>query len=135
MHLSLMESKSYKEPTIICSNIIYSCEHFTSDMDSNWFIKWYFRITGERCTEIPAKACIAFPQKTTDNNSGTVTGFFVILFCVRIPCLSLGLTTTNLLVYAIRKTNRPINKRNVAVVIAVTIFFLISFVPYLLYIM
>ena len=87
----------------------------------------------ENDTEIPAKACRAFPQKTVDNNSGTVAGFFVSLFCVGVPCLSLVLTTTILLVYAIRKTNRPINKRNVAVVIAVTIIFLISFVPYLLY--
>ena len=37
------------------------------------------------------------------------------------------------MVYAIRKTNRPINKKNIAVVILVTAIFLLSFLPLFLY--
>ena len=51
-----------------------------------------------------------------------------------VPCLTLVITTTILLVYGIRKTNRPINKRNIFIVVIVTLTFLLSFLPYFVFI-
>ena len=49
-----------------------------------------------------------------------------------IPCLTLVTTTTMLMIYAIKKSNKPINKFNVFTVILVTATFLLSFLPFMI---
>ena len=73
-------------------------------------------------------------QTTPKEGTGLTTIRLVLLaVCTVLPCLTLMITTTVLMVYAIRKTNRPINKKNITVVILVTASFLFSFLPFFLY--
>ena len=77
-----------------------------------------------------ASAC----QTTPKGDTGLKTMRLVLqAVCTAVPCLTLMITTTVLMVYAIRKTNRPINKKNITVVILVTATFLFSFLPLFLY--
>ena len=73
---------------------------------------------------------------TTRKSKGTSIIFCFILATVYdgIPCLTLVTTTTILMIYAIKKSKRPINKKNVLTVILVTATFLLSFLPYMIFI-
>ena len=89
-------------------------------------------ITG---TETPTalKACRVYFRQTAVINTGIILGFAVAGVCNGIPCVTLVVITTILLVYAIIKTRRTINKKNVMMVILITFSFLLSFMPYYLY--
>ena len=71
--------------------------------------------------------------KTIDVKAEKFIKLSLHAMCNAIPCLTLIISTTILIVYAIRKTNRPINKWNISIVIIVTVSFLLSFLPYFLY--
>ena len=76
-------------------------------------------------------ACSAMPAPLKTQN--WVIQFMRILvptLCNGMFCLTLVITTTALLVFAVRKTKRPINKKNISLVILVTFTFLIAFLPY-----
>ena len=75
-------------------------------------------------------ACSAIPRPLKEMSLAIkVVAAVVPFLCNGIFCLTLVITTTELMVYAIKKTNRPINKRNITIVISVTISFLASFLP------
>ena len=73
---------------------------------------------------------------TTGKSQGASIIFCFILVIIYdgIPCLTLVTTTTILMIYAIKKSNRPINKKNVFTVILVTASYLLSFLPYMIFI-
>ena len=77
-----------------------------------------------------AGACRTTPKNST---KFMIVRLIVLIVTTAVPCLTLLVTTFVLMVYAIRKTNRPINKKNIAVVILVTATFLLSFLPLFLY--
>ena len=71
----------------------------------------------------------------TQNWVYKLTAAVLSTVCNGIFCLTLVITTTLLLVYAIRKTNRSINKKNIFIVIVVTVSFLLSFFPHFIFMM
>lgn len=68
-------------------------------------------------------------------NTGIMIALSLVIVYDALPCVTLVITTTILMVYAIKKTNRPINKINVLVVVSVTMSFLISFLPFTVFIL
>ena len=71
----------------------------------------------------------------TSYNTGIIIALSLVIVYDALPCLTLVITTTILMVYAIKKANRPINKINVLVVVSVTMSFLISFMPFTVFIL
>ena len=84
---------------------------------------------------VPGNTCIAdiVQNKTSHVGTSRIVASVLTIALVGTSCLALVITTTALLVYAIKKTNRPINKRNIFTVILVTVTFLLSFFPFLMY--
>lgn len=54
------------------------------------------------------------------------------IFILQIPCLCLVVTNTVLVVYAIRVTNRAVNRKNILIVFLVTFSFLACLLPFLI---
>ena len=84
----------------------------------------------EKRTERALNVCKAAPQEIKALQIGRL---MILTVFSAFPCLLLVVTTTALMVYALRKTNRPINKWNILIVVIVTVTFLVSFVPFFLY--
>ena len=61
--------------------------------------------------------------------------YFTTILLNGLPCLTLFLMNTFLVIYAVNKTNNPVNKTNIMIVILVTASFLISVLPYFIYAM
>ena len=80
----------------------------------------------------PLKTCTKEISETSYDASIIITLILAILYDA-VPCLTLVFTTTILMVYAIKKTNRPLNKVNILMVILVTISFWLSFLPLMIY--
>jgi hypothetical protein len=76
--------------------------------------------------------CIPIIVMGTNRIFYIIAVFESILFNA-IPCLAMVIITAVLLVYAARKTNRPINTKNILIVIIVTVIFLISFLPFFVF--
>ena len=55
--------------------------------------------------------------------------YLLLVILCALPCLTLVLTNSALLIFAIRKSNSTVNKMNLLVVVFVTLGFLISFMP------
>ena len=84
---------------------------------------------GENLFSIPKTfICTAMTVQEKINLSYRILALLLPIFG-GIFCLTLVITTTVLLVYAVKNTNRPINKKNIFTVIIVTISFLLSFFP------
>ena len=109
------------------STVIFSLSIIISHIILLSNSKFYVLTKGYKIT--PLKTCFAEFPKTPYLNVSVLIGLTISLIYDGVPCITLVLTTTILLIYAIKKTNRPINKLNVFMVILVTASFLISFLP------
>ena len=108
---------------VICSiPIIWSTYTIIEDLS---YIP-YFQEDGT--TKLSENICSAITRKGQSSIINAISVLVPVL-CNATPCLTLTISTTILLVYSIRKTNRPVNKKNVFVVISVTVTFLISYLP------
>ena len=91
--------------------------------------KWNGKLTEDNKMS-PLKTCLAEFSQTSDYDASTIVIALIIASIYDgVPCITLVITTTILLIYVIKKTNRPINKLNVLMVISVTASFLLSFLP------
>ena len=81
----------------------------------------------------PLKTCTTWTSERS-HNASIIISFILVTVYDALPCLTLVITTTILMIYAIKKSKRPINKRNVFVVVLVTASFLLSFLPYIIFI-
>ena len=112
------------------STVIFSLSLMIWQMVAISKIKLYVLIEEDMMT--PLRTCHAgIPQ--TSNNPGIIIALIVALLYDGVPCLTLVISTATLLIYAIKKTNRPINKLNVLMVILVTTCFLVSFQPVMIH--
>ena len=84
----------------------------------------------DKRTERALNVCKAAPK---DIKTLQIGQLMILTVFSAFPCLLLVITTTALMVYALRKTNRPINKWNILIVVIVTIIFLVSFIPIFVY--
>ena len=57
---------------------------------------------------------------------------FILIICLALPCLSLIILNSALVILAVKKSNTSLNKRNLLIVIIMVSTFLLSFVPYFL---
>ena len=87
----------------------------------------------ENGNEIVVRVCRAYFKQTQEVSTARIVGFAVTAMSIGLPNIILTVTTAVLLVYAVRKTNRPINKKNVLITVSVTVIFLLSFFPLMLY--
>ena len=87
----------------------------------------------ENDEEIVVRTCRAYFEQTGEISAASIIGLAVTGVSNGLPNMVLTISTAVLLVYAIKKTNRPINKKNVLVVVSVTVIFLLSFFPFMLY--
>ena len=76
-----------------------------------------------------------FPHLTEQSWAIQLAAAILPMLCNGMFCLTLVITTAVLIVYAIRKTNRSINKRNIFIVILVTVSFLLSYLPHFIFTM
>ena len=89
------------------------------------------RINDEHITAL--RTCTAYFLDTNTVTKTTRIVVSVATVFTAVPCFTLIITTTKLMVYALKNTNRPINKRNVLMAILVTASFLSSFLPFTIY--
>ena len=54
----------------------------------------------------------------------------ILIICLALPCLSLIILNSALIIFAVKKSNTSLNKRNLVIVIVMVSTFLLSFVPY-----
>ena len=109
------------------STVIFSLSIIISQMILLSKFKFYVLTKGNKIT--PLKTCFAEFPKTPNLNVSVLIGLIISLIYDGVPCLTLVISTATLLIYAIKKTNRPVNKLNVFMVILVTASFLLSFLP------
>ena len=89
------------------------------------------RINDENITAL--RICTSYFLDTNTVTTTTRIAVSVATVLTAVPSLSLVITTTMLMIYAMKKTNRPINKTNVLLVILMTASFLLSLLPYTIY--
>ena len=56
----------------------------------------------------------------------------ILIICLALPCLSLIILNSALVIFAVKKSNTSLNKRNLVTVIIMVSTFLLSFLPYFL---
>ena len=61
--------------------------------------------------------------------------FVLAVLLNALPCLTLAIMNLSLLCYALKKTNRTVNKMNLLIVVLVTLMFLLPMLPYFVYYM
>ena len=72
--------------------------------------------------------CLAFYSYGTSTTIRTGRVALTLLFNA-LPCFTMLITTTVILAYAMKMTNRPIVKKNILIVISICITFIITFLP------
>ena len=77
-------------------------------------------------------SCEQTPLNSLKTSQTTILGDLSLVLCVALPMITLILSNTVLVGYAMRKSNTRINKVNILTVIFVTVSFLVSFVPLLI---
>ena len=123
---------SRRQKTLVSSlTVMFSLSLMIWQIVALFKLKLYVLIEDNKMT--PLKTCRAETPKTSHYNAGIIIGLIAALIYDAVPCITLAITTTILLIYAMKKTNRPINKLNVFMVLLVTASFLISFLPVLLH--
>ena len=87
-----------------------------------------------RITEYPDKIetsynCISFVDAEAAGPFRYLLNMVMVTICNLIPCVSLLVVNLVLIMYAMKKSHRNVNKKNLLVVILVTVSLLASFVP------
>jgi len=77
-------------------------------------------------------SCIAYEldEDGTMKDFNTVVERTIGIVFVILPCISLLIINGTLVVFAVRSTNRRVNKKNLAIVLLVTLTFVVSFTPF-----
>jgi hypothetical protein len=84
--------------------------------------------------EFSAAQCVCWSNNVSANEGWHHTFNSVCSMALNgLPCFSLFLVNTFLVVYAVKKSINPVNKKNIVVVVLITASFLISVLPYFAY--
>ena len=119
---SALQKCSITTITVLLSAVIpaYSC--FKTYAKDEFTI--LFTSSQCMCSSVQVKDAGNFHKIFYSILAGTLNG---------LPCLTLLGSNTFLLIYAVKKTKRAVNKKKIAIVVMVTFSFLISIFPYFVY--
>ena len=74
----------------------------------------------------------SFPNKATIGPLRQMIGFVLGSVLIILPCITLMIFNAALIIFAVKKSNSGVNKRNLLIVVFVTSLFLLSILPYFL---
>jgi hypothetical protein len=84
--------------------------------------------------EFSAAQCVCWSNHVSANEGWHHTFHSVCSIALNgLPCFTLFLVNTFLVIYAVKKSINPVNKKNIGVVVLITASFLISVLPYFTY--